>query len=97
MEENKLSSYGGIPTQAVEVAGALVSVGAVWLVAGKGALVASLIASMPAWQRLDPLPILADSEGERDVERKREKKDIADHIFSGASESAADRSEEEQE
>jgi hypothetical protein len=46
--------------KAMEGAGILVSVATLWLLANKGSLVASLFASMPAWQRLDPLHILPE-------------------------------------
>jgi trimeric autotransporter adhesin len=68
--------------QAREVAGALASLVTLGLIARKGALAASLLASLPAWGRLDPLPVLGngdDAEGDASQDTPQ---DIADHMFS---------------
>ncbi|MBT0961739.1 Ig-like domain-containing protein, partial [Denitromonas iodatirespirans] len=42
----------------VGVSGTVITVGVVWWVTRVGALVATLVASLPAWRSIDPLPIL---------------------------------------
>ena len=79
-EERKSSDQEAVSPQEVQIAVAMTSLGAVWLVARQSALAASLMASVPAWLRLDPLPVLGTTAtpaigGER--------LDIADHVFGG--------------
>jgi hypothetical protein len=57
--------------ESAEMGGLALSVGVVWWASRVGGLVGSLLASMPAWRHLDPLPILGrdkdeDGEDERD-------------------------------
>jgi hypothetical protein len=54
----------------IRVTGMALSVGAVWWAARAGGLLASLLASAPAWRHLDPLPVLG-----RPEERERERVD----------------------
>jgi hypothetical protein len=66
----------------VKITGLALSVGAVWWAARAVGLVASLLASAPAWRHLDPLPVLGrgeeeeqarpDAAGDEDEEDKRE-------------------------
>lgn len=44
--------------QAIELTGVALSVGAVWWATRAGALVASLLMSVPAWRSFDPLMVL---------------------------------------
>ena len=63
----------------VKITGLAFSVGAVWWAARAAGLVASLLASSPAWRHLDPLPVLGrdeEDEEEWDVsEEDKERKD----------------------
>ncbi|MES2353945.1 MAG: DUF4347 domain-containing protein [Pseudomonadota bacterium] len=93
--KNRSTGFGLSSMQAIEVTAALVSFGTVWLVVQKGTLVASLIASMPTWQRMDPLYILTSGENERNVDSKHEKRDMADQIFSGTRKAVVANAEEE--
>jgi hypothetical protein len=54
---------------AARMAGLAFSVGAVWWALRAGGLMASLLASTPAWRQLDPLPILRDKEQRQDKGR----------------------------
>ncbi len=53
---------------AVKITGLALSVGAVWWAARAGGLIASLLASAPAWRHLDPLPVLGRAEDDEEVE-----------------------------
>lgn len=59
---NGTESAGSISAQAIEATGILISLGTMWLFVGKGALLTSLFAGMPAWQRIDPLHVIAGGE-----------------------------------
>jgi len=63
----------------VRITGLAFSVGAVWWAARAAGLVASLLASSPAWRHVDPLPVLGrddEEEEEHDaVEEDQERKD----------------------
>jgi hypothetical protein len=65
----------------VKITGLALSVGAVWWAARAAGLIASLLASAPAWRHLDPLPVLGrDEEDEKahpdgDEEETDESKD----------------------
>jgi hypothetical protein len=50
----------------------------IWLLRG-GLLLTSLLSTLPAWQTLDPLPILASPKRRRKGEE--EKLDSVDHLF----------------
>ncbi|MCK6386645.1 MAG: Ig-like domain-containing protein, partial [Zoogloea sp.] len=53
--------------QAIELTGVALSVGAVWWATRAGALVASLLVSVPAWRSFDPLMVLGpEDEDDRD-------------------------------
>ena len=49
---------------AVRITGLAFSVGAVWWAARAAGLVASVLASSPAWRHVDPLPVLGKDEEE---------------------------------
>jgi len=50
--------------ETVEMGGIALSVGVVWWASRVGGLIGSLLASMPAWRHLDPLPIVGRDEEE---------------------------------
>ena len=53
--------------QAIELTGVALSVGAVWWATRAGALVTSLLVSVPAWRSFDPLMVLGpEDEDDRD-------------------------------
>jgi hypothetical protein len=53
----------------VKITGLALSVGAVWWAARAAGLIASLLASAPAWRHLDPLPVLGrDDEEDEEIE-----------------------------
>jgi hypothetical protein len=53
-----------IVMQSVQLSGMALSVGAIWWAARAAGLVASLLASSPAWRHVDPLPVLGRDEEE---------------------------------
>jgi hypothetical protein len=63
----------------VRITGLALSVGAVWWAARAAGLVASLLASTPAWRHVDPLPVLGRDEEEEeewdDSAQDQDKKD----------------------
>jgi hypothetical protein len=63
----------------VRITGLAFSVGAVWWAARAAGLIASLLASSPAWRHVDPLPVLGrddEDEEEHDVaDEDQERKD----------------------
>ncbi|RJF96743.1 DUF4347 domain-containing protein [Noviherbaspirillum cavernae] len=77
------TNTGVVSPQTIELAAAATTLGTVWMVVRKGALAASLLASMPAWVRLDPLPVLLASDDPPENEGD-DGLDIADHMFSEA-------------
>jgi hypothetical protein len=64
----------------VRITGLAMSVGAVWWAARAAGIIASLLASSPAWRHVDPLPVLGrDEEDERDQEAvEKEDQDLKD-------------------
>jgi large repetitive protein len=63
----------------VRITGLAFSVGAVWWAARAAGLMASLLASSPAWRHVDPLPVLGrDEEDEDEYEVVEEDKDRKD-------------------
>jgi hypothetical protein len=54
--------------ESVEMGGLALSVGVVWWASRVGGLIGSLLASMPAWRHLDPLPIVGRDEDEEQWE-----------------------------
>jgi hypothetical protein len=60
----------------VRITGLALSVGAVWWAARAAGLIASLLASAPAWRHMDPLPVLGrDDEDEREEEYEGDESD----------------------
>jgi len=60
----------------VRITGLALSVGAVWWAARAAGLIASLLASAPAWRHMDPLPVLGrDEEDEKDRQAGEEEED----------------------
>jgi cadherin-like protein len=79
-QQKKTIQMAGLPPETAEIAATVTSLGMVWLVARKATLAASLIASVPAWLRLDPLPILGGHGGEED--EPEVETDLAERLFS---------------
>lgn len=79
MEEQKRHA-AELRAEAIEVAGAISSLGLIWVAGREAALAASFLAAVPAWQRIDPLPLFEKDE-ENAVEEE-DNLDIADHLFS---------------
>ena len=78
-EENASS----ISPQEVEIATAISSLGLIWMTGRQAILAYSLLASFPAWQRVDPLLLLEKDDEDEDMESADEGNiDIADHLFS---------------
>jgi hypothetical protein len=50
------------------ITGMVLSVGAVWWAARAGGLLASMLASAPAWRHIDPLPVLGRDEDHPNIE-----------------------------
>ena len=50
------------------ITGMALSVGAVWWAARAGGLLASLLASTPAWRHVDPLPVLGRDDDEPEID-----------------------------
>ncbi|HVK54205.1 MAG TPA: hypothetical protein VM532_04155, partial [Burkholderiales bacterium] len=96
VDNNKLTGFGRLSKESIEVAGAVVSLGTVWFIARSSLLVASLAAGVPAWRRLDPLPILPRSQDEGETDAPREEQDMADHLFGYEQKPSIDHREEEQ-
>jgi hypothetical protein len=67
----------------VKITGLALSVGAVWWALRAAGLIASLLASAPAWRHLDPLPVLGRDEEEKepwdDVPEKDKEKEDEEH------------------
>jgi hypothetical protein len=60
----------------IKITGLALSVGAVWWAARAAGLIASLVASAPAWRHLDPLPVLGhDEEDEKWQPERGEEED----------------------
>jgi hypothetical protein len=58
----------------VRMTGIAMSVGAVWWAARAAGIVASVLASSPAWRHVDPLPVLGrDEEEEEEIEEEQDK------------------------
>jgi hypothetical protein len=62
----------------VRITGLALSVGAVWWAARAAGLVASLLASSPAWRHVDPLPVLGRDEEEEEWDESAEDQDKKD-------------------
>jgi hypothetical protein len=63
----------------IRMTGLALSVGAVWWAARAAGLIASLLASSPAWRHVDPLPVLGrDEEDEEEYDVAEEDKDRKD-------------------
>jgi hypothetical protein len=57
-----------VVVNSIRVSGMLLSVGAVWWATRAGSLVTSMLASVPAWRDLDPLPVLGEDEEDEQVD-----------------------------
>ena len=76
-------SSSGISAQEVKIATAISSLGLIWMTGRQAILAYSLLASFPAWQRVDPLLLLEKEEADEDEQGAEENHiDIADHLFS---------------
>jgi hypothetical protein len=64
--------------ESVEMGGLALSVGVVWWASRVGGLIGSLLASMPAWRHLDPLPIASRDEDEEESDQLQEADPDAD-------------------
>jgi hypothetical protein len=66
--EEQQREYAGLRATAhrIEAAVTVSALGTIWVVARKAALVASLLSTVPAWMRLDPMPILSSGDGPDD-------------------------------
>jgi hypothetical protein len=86
-----------IVLDAARIAGLAFSVGAVWWAVRIGGLMASLIATAPAWRQLDPLPILRHKAELEDAGKWLEE-DIATepHASAGPGARSADHDSENQ-
>jgi len=62
----------------VKITGLAFSVGAVWWAARAAGLMASLLASSPAWRHVDPLPVLGRDDEEEETGWDDEEKDRKD-------------------
>ncbi len=61
-----------VALDSARITGMALSVGAVWWAARAGGLLASLLASTPAWRHVDPLPVLGRDEDEPEIEWNNE-------------------------
>jgi len=59
----------------VRITGLALSVGAVWWAARAAGLIASLLASAPAWRHMDPLPVLGRDEEDEEESHEGEESD----------------------
>ena len=80
-------SHGGgerdqirIIMESVEMGGIALSVGVVWWASRVGGLIGSLLASMPAWRHLDPLPIVGRDEEEEQWHERQDADADADEL-----------------
>jgi hypothetical protein len=66
-----------IVLNSVRITGLALSVGAVWWAARAAGLLASLLTVTPAWQHVDPLPVLGrgPEEEEEDVDEDKDRRD----------------------
>jgi hypothetical protein len=81
--DDRDDSSSGISAQEVKIATAISSLGLIWMTGRQAILAYSLLASFPAWQRVDPLLLLEKEEADEDEQGAEENHiDIADHLFS---------------
>jgi len=73
-----------IALESARIAGMALSAGAVWWAARAGALLASMLASTPAWRHVDPLPVLGRDEGEPQIDWSGPDKEPAEEEASAA-------------
>lgn len=76
----------GTTVHRIEAAVAVSALSAIWVVARKAALVSSLLSTVPAWLRLDPMPILSGSDEAEAPEELAEAEDTeqgdsVEHLF----------------
>jgi hypothetical protein len=57
-----------VVVDSAEISGIALSVGVVWWASRISGVIGSLLASMPAWRQLDPLPVVASDGGEPSYE-----------------------------
>jgi hypothetical protein len=57
-----------IALESARITGMALSVGAVWWAARAGGLLASMLASAPAWRHVDPLPVLGRDDAEPEID-----------------------------
>jgi hypothetical protein len=66
--------------ESVRMGGIALSVGVVWWASRVTGLIGSLLASMPAWRQLDPLPIVGRDEEEDRWEETEDSEADADEL-----------------
>jgi hypothetical protein len=66
--------------ESVRMGGIALSVGVVWWASRVGGLIGSLLASMPAWRHIDPLPIVGRDEKEEEWDGPQESEAYADEL-----------------
>jgi VCBS repeat-containing protein len=57
-----------VALESARITGMALSVGAVWWAARAGGLIASMLASAPAWRHVDPLPVLGRDDAEPEID-----------------------------
>ena len=80
-----------VHSETVEIASAVSSLGLIWMTGRQAILAASLLTSAPAWQRIDPLPLLDEHDINHDEEGDGSSIDIADHLFSNIKSSSKEK------
>ncbi|MGZ3237739.1 MAG: hypothetical protein ACXU8A_10230, partial [Burkholderiaceae bacterium] len=79
-EEESETGISGMSASEIKAAAALTSIGVALWALKKGTLLASLLAGIPAWQRIDPLHIL-EEQGDQATDEDDQYLDMADHMF----------------
>ena len=84
VEEQKNEGPQGIKLEPSEIkmVAAFTSIGAAMWALKQSTFLASLVASVPVWQRIDPLNIVAGDNSAELIDDDHQL-DIADHMFSG--------------
>ena len=72
VRHDEASQSFDVALDSARITGMALSVGAVWWAARAGGLLASLLASTPAWRHVDPLPVLGRDEDEPEIEWNNE-------------------------
>lgn len=89
-ESEKQKNFMSLKSDQIKIASVLVTFSIVWFTVEKSALLASLFASMSAWQKIDPLRILFNPNENTGSD---DKTDAADRIFSKSKKSYTSESE----